>query len=62
MTSISPQPRAGGGIAGIAGAPMARLALALALLALTLLAAAPLGWRLGVWSYSISFVLMRWAG
>ena len=40
---------------------MAWIGILLALAAAALLALAPLGWRLGLWHYATSFVLLRWA-
>ena len=40
---------------------VARIAILLALASAALLALAPLGWRVGLWPYATSFVLLRWA-
>src|SRR5487761_755109 len=40
---------------------VAWIGILLALAAAALLALAPLGWRLGLWPYATSFVLLRWA-
>lgn len=49
----------GGRIASVAPS-LAGIAILLAAASLLVLAAAPLGWRLGVWHFSTSFVLLRW--
>jgi uncharacterized protein (DUF1499 family) len=40
---------------------LARIAIAVAAAAALLLAAAPAGWRIGLWHYGTSFSLMRWS-
>jgi len=42
-------------------ARLVRGAWALAALALLLIAGGPLGWRVGLWHYAVSFALIRWA-
>ena len=53
-TAIAPRSVAGTGIVRLAG----RLGLGLAVAALLLLAAGPIGWRLGWWSYRLAFTTL----
>ena len=57
-TAFAPRSAAGTGV----GRALARLGLALGAAALLLLAAGPLGWRFGWWSFRLAFTtLMPWA-